>query len=236
MAQRGVAVRPVARAFRPTIAYDSRGLVPVVVRDVATGRVLTLAYANEEAIAKTVETGRSHFYSRSRNQLWEKGATSGNTQRVTAISVDCDADAVLYDVVPAGPACHTGADSCFARAALLEQQPVPVRVATTWNVPLPVPVLDLGPLFEIVAERKQRPDPGSYTTRLLEAGVGRIAKKVGEEGVEVALAAVAESDEALSGEIADLLYHVVVLMQARGLDPAAVDARLKERAARRTSP
>jgi cyclase len=236
MSRHGVPVRPVARAFRTPIAYDARGLVPVVVRDVGTGRVLMLAYTNEEAIERTLETGRSHFFSRSRNELWEKGATSGNTQRVTAISVDCDADAVLYDVVPAGPACHTGAVSCFSQVERLDAA-TPARPELPWkSPPAKEPVLDLAPLFTIIAERGKRPEPGSYTNRLLDSGVGRIAKKVGEEGVEVALAAIAESDDALAGEIADLLYHVVVLMQARELDPSVVNACLKDRASRRTKP
>ncbi|HUM03744.1 MAG TPA: bifunctional phosphoribosyl-AMP cyclohydrolase/phosphoribosyl-ATP diphosphatase HisIE [Thermoanaerobaculia bacterium] len=198
------------------MVFDESGLVPVVVRDVTTGDVLTLAYANAEALAQTRATGFSHFFSRSRKKLWKKGETSGNVQRVTAISVDCDGDAVVYDVIPEGPACHTGSHSCF-------------RVAATLATPAARPTLDLGPLFAIILERKKNPVAGSYTNRLLEAGLSKIAKKVGEEGVETALAALVEDDDALAGEAADLLYHLAVLLTARGLSPADVEKKLRDR-------
>jgi cyclase len=219
----GIPVRltevPSAGRARPAglaIRFDGSGLVPVVVRDVRSGEVLTLAWANDEALEVTRATGFSHFYSRSRKKLWKKGETSGHVQRVAAISVDCDADAVVYDVVPEGPACHTGSRSCFHVAETLDAGPVP-------------PVLDLGPLFAVVLDRKENPVPGSYTNRLLDAGITRIAKKVGEEGVEAALAALAEDDEALAGEAADLLYHLMVLLAARGLTPADVERKLRDR-------
>jgi imidazole glycerol-phosphate synthase subunit HisF len=221
MAEAGIAVRiaGVSRSPREVeagvVGFDARGLVPVVVHDVRTGEVLTLAWANAEALTKTKETGFSHFFSRSRNALWKKGETSGNVQRVVSISVDCDGDAVLYDVVPEGPACHTGSKSCFP-----SQTP-------------PAPSLDLGPLFAVIAERMRNPQPGSYTNELLAKGIGKIAKKVGEEGVEAALAGVSEDEDALAGEAADLLYHLAVLLAARGVSPADVDAKLRNRRGKR---
>lgn len=223
MAKAGVPVRPAIPAGLEEVAYDERGLVPVVLRNAATGEVLTLAWANEEALALTVETRRTHLFSRSRRSLWMKGETSGNVQRVVRVSLDCDRDAVLYDVEPAGPACHTGAASCFA----------PIAAIPETEAPAPADPFGLGPLLEVVAARKASPEPGSYTNRLLEKGIGKCAQKVGEEGVEVALAAVSRDDAGLAAEIADLLYHVVVLMAARGLSPEAVAAELAARRGKR---
>ncbi len=211
----GVAPAPEAAGPLP-VTFDEAGLVPVVVRDVRNGEVLTLAWASEEALELTRTTGFSHFFSRSRKKLWKKGETSGNVQRVASISVDCDGDAVVYDVVPEGPACHTGSRSCF-------------RVARTLDAAAAAPALDLGPLFSIVADRQKNPVAGSYTNHLLDAGIARIAKKVGEEGVETALAALVEDDGALAGEAADLLYHLAVLLTARGLSPSDVERKLRER-------
>lgn len=224
MAKAGVPVRPAIPAGLEEVAYDERGLVPVVVRNAGTGEVLTLAWANDEALALTVETRRTHLFSRSRQALWKKGETSGNVQHVVRVSLDCDRDAVLYDVEPAGPACHTGAASCFAPVAAT---PAGEGAAS------PADPFGLGPLLDVVAARKASPEPGSYTNRLLEKGVGKCAQKVGEEGVEVALAAVSRDDAGLAAEIADLLYHVVVLMAARGLSPEAVAAELAARRGKR---
>ncbi len=196
--------------------FDEIGLVPVVVRDVRSGEVLTLAWANAEALELTRKTGYSHFFSRSRQKLWKKGETSGNVQQVASISVDCDGDAVVYDVVPRGPACHTGSRTCF-------------RVVETLDPAAAAPSLDLGPLFAIVADRQRSPVAGSYTNRLLEAGIAKIAKKVGEEGVETAIAALVEDDGALAGEAADLLYHLAVLLTARGVPPSDVERKLRDR-------
>jgi phosphoribosyl-ATP pyrophosphohydrolase/phosphoribosyl-AMP cyclohydrolase len=223
MAAAGVRVRPVLDPLAAA-AFDSRGLVPVVVRDVRSGAVLMLAWANAEALAKTRSTGFSHFFSRSRGALWLKGETSGHVQRVVSIALDCDRDAVLYEVVADGPACHTGAVSCFEAPGA----PV-VKVAE----PPSVRSIDLAPLFAVVAERIANPEEGSYTNKLLARGVGRVAQKVGEEGVETALAAVTAGDDELAGEIADLLYHVVVLMGARGLEPAQVAKKLESRQGKR---
>lgn len=175
-------------------------LTTVVVQDVASGRVLMVAYADEEAIRRTRETGQAWFWSRSRQEHWHKGATSGNTMAVEEIRDDCDGDALLYRVRPGGPACHTGAESCFA----------------PW-------------LWRVVAERAATRPEGSYVARLLDAGVAKVAQKVGEEGVEAALAAVGDSDERLVEELADLWFHSYVLLAARGLDPVAVEDELARR-------
>ena len=234
----GVPVRPAVPAGLERIAFDANGLVPVVVRNERTGDVLTLAWANAEALALTVETRLSHFWSRSRQELWKKGETSGNLQHVVRVSVDCDRDAVLYDVEPAGPPCHTGAASCFAPVEAIPDAPsaapgaaasdLPARAAD-WTETASVETLDLGPLFEVIAARQAHPEPGSYTNRLLAKGIERCAQKVGEEGVETALAAVTRDDAGLAAEIADLMYHVVVLMAARGLPAGAVAAELAAR-------
>ncbi len=217
MRRAGLAVRPVPRATPLQPRYDANGLVPVVVRDVETGDVLTLAWANAEALEKTRETGLSHFYSRSRKALWKKGETSGNVQNLVGISFDCDRDTVLYDVRPVGPACHTGARTCFTRVDTLE--PGTGEAGR----------LDLTALFATIADRRDNPQKGSYTNTLLDAGTARIAQKVGEEAVETALAAVGGTDEALAGEVADLLYHLAVLLTARGRAPKDVAAVLEKR-------
>jgi imidazoleglycerol phosphate synthase cyclase subunit/phosphoribosyl-ATP pyrophosphohydrolase len=233
MRRGGLPVRPAPAHVRTLLPrYDQNGLVPVITRDVATGKVLTLAWANADAIAKTRETGLAHFYSRSRKALWRKGETSGNIQRVAGISIDCDADAVLYDVRPSGPACHTGAESCFTRVESFDAVDPPEAAS------LDADGLDLTELFAVVRDRKESPVAGSYTNRLLDDGVARIAQKVGEEAVETALASVTGDGNALAGEAADLLYHLAVLLTARGVAPGDVAAKLAERrgAARREKP
>jgi len=176
-------------------------LTPAIVQDADTDRVLMLAWMDEEALRLTRDTGEAHFYSRSRRRLWRKGETSGNTLAVEELRDDCDEDAILLRVRPAGPTCHTGAVSCFA----------------PW-------------LWRRVAERaKERPE-GSYVASLLGGGPPAAARKVGEEGLEVALAGAGESDERLVSEIADLWFHTYVLLAARGLDPSAVEDELRARA------
>ena len=177
-------------------------LRPVIVQDAATGRVLMLAWMNEEAERLTRETGEGWFWSRSREQLWRKGNTSGNTLAVEELRDDCDGDALLMRVNPAGPTCHTRSVSCFAPA-----------------------------LWRTVSERAAERPAGSYTTELLDAGVGAVARKVGEEAVELTVAALDESDERVIEEAADLVYHLYVLLAARGLDIAAVEDELRARAA-----
>jgi phosphoribosyl-ATP pyrophosphohydrolase/phosphoribosyl-AMP cyclohydrolase len=182
------------------IAFDERGLVPVVVQDWSTGEVLTLAYANAEAVARTRETGELHLWSRSRQELWHKGATSGNTQAVRALRLDCDGDALLALVEPAGPACHTGARTCFHNGEL---EP-------------PAPHEALPALERTLAQRAAERPAGSYTVALLD-DPGRIGEKVEEEAEEVARAAREESDERVAEEAADVLYHLAVLLRSRGL-------------------
>ena len=177
-----------------------------IVQDAETDRVLMLAWMDDEALSLTRETGEAWFWSRSREKLWKKGETSGNTLAVEELRDDCDGDALLVRVRPHGPACHTNSVSCFA----------------PW-------------LWRVVAERaKERPE-GSYVTALLDDGVAACARKVGEEAVEASVAALAESDERLVEEIADLWFHSYVLLAARGLDPAAVENELRRRHSGRTT-
>ena len=187
------------------IAYDERGLVPCVVQDWRTGEVLTLAYMNAESLRLTRETGEIHFFSRSRNELWHKGATSGHTQAVKAIRYDCDGDALVALVEPAGPACHTGERTCFHRGELAPLAPHEV-----------LPALER----TIAARARDRPD-GSYTAALLREP-GGAGNKVEEEAEEVARAAREESDERVVEEAADVIYHLAVLLRGRGL--SLVDA------------
>ena len=182
------------------IAYDDRGLVACVVQDWHTGEVLTLAYANEEAVARTRETGELHLWSRSRDELWHKGATSGNTQRVMALRLDCDGDALLALVVPAGPACHTGARTCF-------------HEGVGWDADAPFEALP--ELERTLADRKLRRPEGSYTVELLD-DPELVGAKVMEEAEEVSRAAREETDERVDNEAADVLYHLSVLLAARG--------------------
>jgi phosphoribosyl-AMP cyclohydrolase / phosphoribosyl-ATP pyrophosphohydrolase len=181
------------------IAFDERGLVPVVVQDWRTGEVLTLAYADREAVARTRDTGELHLWSRSRGELWHKGATSGNTQRVRALRLDCDGDALLALVEPAGPACHTGERTCFHNGEL---EP-------------PAPHEALPALERTLADRASERPEGSYTVQLL-ADPPLIGAKVREEAEEVARAAREESDERVDEEAADVLYHLAVLLRSRG--------------------
>ncbi|HSO99817.1 MAG TPA: bifunctional phosphoribosyl-AMP cyclohydrolase/phosphoribosyl-ATP diphosphatase HisIE [Solirubrobacteraceae bacterium] len=182
------------------IAYDERGLVPCVVQDWSTGEVLMLAYMNAEALAATRMTGELHFFSRSRQALWHKGATSGNTLALRALRLDCDGDTLLALAEPAGPACHTGERTCFHSGDLARAAPHEV----------------LPELERTIATRVTDPPKGSYTARLL-ADPGFIGEKVQEEAEEVARAAREESDERVAEEGADLLYHLAVLLRARGL-------------------
>ncbi|MCE0487751.1 bifunctional phosphoribosyl-AMP cyclohydrolase/phosphoribosyl-ATP diphosphatase HisIE [Ornithinimicrobium sediminis] len=193
------------------LAFDKQGgLVPGVVQDLRTGQVLMVGYLDRAALRATLETGLATFHSRSRGTTWTKGETSGNTLTVERIEVDCDRDTLLLHCTPAGPTCHTGAVSCFS-----QQQPPAASFVTT--------------LDEVVAQRRAELPTGSYTTSLFEAGVRRVAQKVGEEGVETALAAVVEDDAALLGEAADLVYHLLVLLRSRDLGLADVETVLRER-------
>jgi phosphoribosyl-ATP pyrophosphohydrolase/phosphoribosyl-AMP cyclohydrolase len=181
------------------IAYDSQGLVPVVVQDWRSGEVLTLAYANAEAVRRTRESGELHLYSRSRQEQWHKGATSGNTQAVRALRLDCDGDALLALVEPAGPACHTGERTCFFTGDL--EPPAPHEA---------LPILE-----RTIAARAADRGEGSYTVQLLEDPV-LAGEKVREEAEEVTRAVREESDERIDNEAADVLYHLAVLLRGRG--------------------
>ena len=197
------------------VRFDGGGLVPVVAQDAASGDVLTLAYANREALEKTLATGEAHFYSRSRRELWRKGETSGNTQKVVEVRLDCDGDTLLYRVEPAGPACHTGERSCFFTSLADSDGEIPDLGRT------------LTRLAETIAGRRQEMPEGSYTAKLLNRGTGYTAQKVGEEAVEVVVAAL--EGENLAEESADLLYHLLVLLEGRGVRVEEVARVLDER-------
>jgi phosphoribosyl-ATP pyrophosphohydrolase/phosphoribosyl-AMP cyclohydrolase len=195
------------------LAFDAGGLLPVIAQDRASGDVLMVAWANGEALARTAETGLAHFWSRSRNALWRKGETSGHELRVVEARADCDRDALLLVVEPEGPACHTGARSCFGDTS-------------------PTAAGMLEELARVVAERARARPEESYTARLLARGQGPVLKKIGEEATEVVLAASAESDERLAEEAADLLYHLLLALHQRGLPLARVMDELRRRRSR----
>jgi phosphoribosyl-ATP pyrophosphohydrolase/phosphoribosyl-AMP cyclohydrolase len=201
-----------------SLRYDDQGLLPVVVQEEGSGAVLMLAFADREAVEKTLETGQAHFWSRSRQTLWKKGETSGNTLDVVSVTADCDGDALLVRARANGPTCHRGTRSCF--------EPNPAR-------------LELGWLAAALGARRGADPESSYTARLLAAGIPRIAQKVGEEAVEVIVAAMAAMAaiaadtgrrEELVSESADLLYHLLVLFEACEVDPGAVAQELLSRA------
>jgi phosphoribosyl-ATP pyrophosphohydrolase/phosphoribosyl-AMP cyclohydrolase len=200
------------------LTWGEDGLLPVVIQDAASGRVLTLAYANREALERTLAERSTWLYSRSRRALWNKGETSGNTQRVIGVSVDCDGDALLYRVEPAGPACHTGAASCFERT--LAGDPPSERAFERAVRRL-----------EATIESRRSADPAqSYTAKLLHGGVDRICKKVGEEATEVVIAAKNAAPDELKWESADLLFHLLVLLAERGVTLDDVGEELLRRA------
>jgi phosphoribosyl-ATP pyrophosphohydrolase/phosphoribosyl-AMP cyclohydrolase len=190
------------------VHFGDDGLVPVVAQSALAGEVLMVAYADREALERTRDTGEAHYHSRSRGKLWKKGETSGHTQQVEDVRVDCDGDAVLYVVRQQGPACHTGSPTCFGAptGAIL------TRLAGT------------------IAERGRTRQEGSYTARLLNEGVGRIAQKVGEEAVETVVAATSEDGGRLTSEAADLFYHLLVLLEAKRLPLDRVFEELAQRA------
>jgi phosphoribosyl-AMP cyclohydrolase / phosphoribosyl-ATP pyrophosphohydrolase len=190
------------------VRFGGDGLVPVVAQEHRTGDVLMVGYANRDALERTAATGQAHYFSRSRRALWRKGETSGHVQRVAEIRLDCDGDAVLYRVEQDGPACHTGTRTCFSTVRL------PDGGAASAEDPgghL------LSRLAATVATRAAERPEGSYTARLLDRGVAKASQKVGEEAVEVVVAANSEDDQRLASEAADLLYHLLVLLQARGV-------------------
>jgi phosphoribosyl-AMP cyclohydrolase / phosphoribosyl-ATP pyrophosphohydrolase len=200
------------------IRFDEKGLVPAIVQDAQSKEVLMLAYMNKESLQKSLETGETWFYSRSRGELWHKGATSGHTQRIVDMRYDCDSDALLVLVEPAGPACHTGSYSCFSHSIDGKVREVsPHRFAI------------INKLEEIIAKRDAERPEGAYTTYLLEKGIDKILKKVGEEAAEVIIAAKNRSHDELKWEVADLLYHLLVLLREQKLPLDAVLEVLAER-------
>ena len=203
-------------------------LVPAIVQDADTGQVLMLGYFNAEAWQQTQASGRVTFYSRSKQRLWTKGETSGNYLRVASLHADCDQDAVLVRAWPAGPTCHRGTTSCFDAAATVATDPSAAALAA----PLPVPAVGfLAELDRLIAQRQAHPEtePGSYTVRLFEKGLARIAQKVGEEAVETVIDAMAGNRAGLPGEAADLVYHLLVLLRASGSSLAEMLVVLRQR-------
>ena len=196
------------------LKFDERGLIPAIVQDHYSKQVLTLAYMNAESLAISVAEGRTCFYSRSRRCLWRKGETSGNLQRIVSITADCDADALVVEVVKAGPACHTGAESCFFN---------PIYVSDTLKL------FCYEGLYELIRGRKTDPKEGSYTSYLFDKGRDKILKKVGEECTEVIVAGAKGDREETVYEIADLVYHVLVLMVEGGISLADVTRELEKR-------
>lgn len=212
-----------AAALLNAVTWNADGLAPVVIVDARTGAVLTLAYANREALAKTLATRSTWLYSRSRAELWNKGATSGNTQQVVAVALDCDSDALLYRVIPAGPACHTGAPTCFTEVVPLagaESAPNGAHFAEAMLA-----------LASTIEERHASRPEGSYTATLFSGGVDRIGKKIGEEATEVVIAAKNADRGELVWETSDLLYHLLVLLTERRVTLDEIGDELARRAA-----
>ncbi|WP_408007758.1 bifunctional phosphoribosyl-AMP cyclohydrolase/phosphoribosyl-ATP diphosphatase HisIE [Pseudalkalibacillus sp. A8] len=203
------------------LRFDEKGLLPAIVQDVESKEVLTLAYMNEESLQKSLESKETWFYSRSRQELWHKGETSGNTQTITDIRYDCDQDALVVLVNPKGPACHKGTFSCFNDSLLSEEE---IQTGgSDGNLAI------LTELEQLIAERERSRPEGSYTTYLFEEGVDKILKKVGEEASEVIIAAKNRDKDELSWESADLLYHLLVLLREQALPLNDVLSVLKER-------
>lgn len=191
------------------LKFDASGLIPAVVQDASTREVLTVAYMSKESLEKSLETRETWFYSRSRQELWHKGGTSGNTQKIVEIKYDCDGDALVVLVEPAGPACHTGAVSCFSENLIIDEASAKTASLSDFAVMLE--------LEKTIRERERDMPEGAYTTYLFDKGVDKILKKVGEEAAEVIIAAKNRDSEELKWEAADLLYHLLVLLQEQKL-------------------
>ncbi|PUU91924.1 bifunctional phosphoribosyl-AMP cyclohydrolase/phosphoribosyl-ATP diphosphatase HisIE [Halanaerobium sp.] len=214
--------------------YNEQGLMPAVVQDYQTKEVLMVAYVNEESLNLSLEKGETVFYSRSRQELWHKGETSGNTQEIKEIYYDCDQDTILFMVDPAGPACHTGENSCFYRKIaeeteakaekMMEMEQQAQNIEAEFETEK---VVDF--LYDLILSRKQEMPEGSYTTYLFEEGIDKILKKVGEESAEVIIASKNEPEEELVYETADLVYHMLVLLVKRGINPDQIRKELKKR-------
>jgi phosphoribosyl-ATP pyrophosphohydrolase/phosphoribosyl-AMP cyclohydrolase len=206
------------------LKFGDDGLLPVVIADARTGDVLTVAWANREALEHTLETRETHLYSRARRAQWRKGEQSGNTQHVTEVLADCDGDALLYRVIPNGPACHTGSASCF-------ETPLLVREADGSDGDF---LRAIEHLRRVLRERKNSPPVGSYVAKLYSGGVDRIGKKIGEEAAELIIAAKNADDDELIWEASDLLFHVLVLLESRGISLDRVGSHLLRRARERS--
>lgn len=214
--------------------YNEQGLMPAVVQDYQTKNVLMVAYVNEESLNLSLEKGETVFYSRSRQKLWHKGESSGNTQEIKEIYYDCDQDTILFLVDPAGPACHTGQNSCFYRKIaeeteakaekMLKMQQQAQTIETDFETGK---VVDF--LYDLILNRKEEMPEGSYTTYLFEEGIDKILKKIGEESAEVIIASKNEPDEEIVYEAADLVYHMLVLLAERGVRPDQIREELKKR-------
>jgi len=196
------------------LKFDEKGLIPAIVQDFYTKKVLTLAYMNKESLEISIKEGRTCFYSRSRNELWRKGETSGNVQQIVGITADCDCDALVVEVIKNGPACHTGADSCFFS---------PLYISEELNR------FSYDGLYEMMEGRKAAPKEGSYTTYLFQKGLDKILKKVGEECTEVLIAGAKRDKAETIYEIADLAYHVMVLMVEAGIEIRDITDELAKR-------
>ncbi|WP_416669689.1 bifunctional phosphoribosyl-AMP cyclohydrolase/phosphoribosyl-ATP diphosphatase HisIE [Egbenema bharatensis] len=197
------------------IQYNAQGLVPAIVQDHLDGAVLMMAWMNRESLQKTLETGETWFWSRSRSELWHKGATSGHLQYVRAVRYDCDSDALLITVEQMGDvACHTGERSCFHQVEGSIQAP---------------PADTLSQVFEVICDRRDQPNPDSYTCKLFNGGDNKILKKIGEEAAEVVMACKDDDPEAIAGEVADLFYHTLVALAHHNVDIRSVYRKLQER-------
>jgi len=197
------------------IRYDTQGLIPAIIQDYLDGTVLMMAWMNQESLKKTLETGETWFWSRSRSELWHKGATSGHLQQVKSVRYDCDSDALLITVEQIGDiACHTGERSCFHQVAGSVQTP---------------PADTLSQVFEVICDRRDHPNPDSYTCKLLAGGDNKILKKIGEESAEVVMAFKDDDPDAIAGEVADLLYHTLVALAHHQVDIREVYRKLQER-------
>jgi len=199
------------------LKYDAHGLIPAIIQDVVTNEVLMMAYMNRDSLQKTLETGRTWFWSRSRQELWNKGATSGHYQEVKAISYDCDADCLLVRVVQTGAACHTGERTCFHNAVLAAEAEAPASAGI------------LNEVYDVIMSRKREMPEGSYTTYLFTKGIDKICKKVGEEAAEVIIGAKNRSREEVIYEVGDLIYHLLVLLGEQGIEPGEVYQELSRR-------
>ena len=205
------------------LKFDEKGLIPAIVQDHNTGQVLTLAYMNKESLEITIKEGMTCFWSRSRKELWRKGSTSGNYQKVVSIKADCDKDALVIEVIKNGPACHTGKESCFFNEVFNGNRSKTDRKSSlekefSWQE-----------LYEIISQRRENPREGSYTSYLFEMGMEKILKKIGEESTEVIIAAGKKDKEETVYEIADLAYHIMVMMSEMEIEPKEITTELAER-------